>query len=259
MVIKSQKQLNSYQKAADISTEILAELVDMVAPGIFPIEIDKRAEKLCKKHKVRPAFKGQEDLHSMYKFSTCISVNDTVVHGVPSRKVPIKKGDLVGVDFGVIRSGLYTDHCHTVGVGTINSKDELLLNSGRRSIQNGVTQAIVGKKVGDIGHAISASVKSDGYVIAKEFIGHSIGTRLWENPGVPPIGKKGTGQKLEEGLVLCIEAQVLAGSDKVYKADDGWTIKTYDGGNAVMFEYMVIVQKNQPLVLTDTLNWKILV
>ncbi len=259
MILKSEQELKKYEEAAKISTAILAELVDMVSEGVYPIEIDSHAQKLCKKYGVRPAFKGQEDYYSMYEYSTCISVNDTVVHGVPSKTEMIKEGDIVKVDFGLIKDGLYTDHCHTVGLRKLTEENLKLINSGRQAIQEGVAQAILGKKVGDIGYAISSEVERFGYTIAKDFIGHAIGRKLWEEPGIPPIGKRDTGRPLTEGMVLCIEAQILAGSDKVYKSPDGWTIKTKDGGNAVMFEYMVVVKKDAPLVLTNTLNWKVVV
>jgi len=259
MILKSKKDLDKYIEATKLSTEILSELVSMVSIGVYPIEIDKRAGELCKKHGARPAFKGQEDYSGMYEYSTCISVNDTVVHGVPSSGEMIKDGDVVSLDFGLVKDGLYTDHCHTVGVGKVSEGDKNLINVGRKSIQDGVSQAIVGNRVGDIGYATSSEVYAKGFVIAKDFIGHGIGKRLWEEPGIPPIGKKGTGAKLVEGMVLCIEAQILAGSEKVYKTGDGWTIKTRDGKNSVMYEYMVVVRKDTPLILTDTLNWKVLV
>jgi methionyl aminopeptidase len=258
MIITRKHDRDLYLKAGALSTEILSKLKAAVKAGVLPIEIDALAEKLCRKNSVRPAFKGVNP-YNPYQYSTCISLNDVVVHGIPSRTEPIKAGDIVKVDFGLIYQGLYTDHCFSVIVGKSSPQKEKLLKSARDSVQQAVKLAIAGNRVGDLGAAMYLGVKKDGFDVLKQYTGHGIGRSLHEMPAIPAFGQKGTGEVLEPGMVLCVESQVVTGSDKVKVAPDGWSVVTVDHGNSAMFEYMVIVDRDKPCVLTDTRDWEMIV
>ena len=259
MIIKSTKQLATYEQATKISTQILAQVRDAVAEEVTPAQLDALADDLCKKHKVVPNFKGQGSSRNLYKWATCISVNDEVVHGVPNDK-PLKKGDLVKLDFGILYKGLNTDQCVTVVVGNfIDDEDERLVKTTRQAIQKAVHLAIAGKKTGDLGYAMQSIAEKAGFSVVREFVGHGIGKTLHEEPQIAAYGKKNSGQVLREGMVICIEAQVVAGSDEIYIDGSGWTVKTADGKKSAMFEYMVIVGKERPVVLTETMDWRLVI
>lgn len=259
MIIQTKQELKEYQKAADISVGILTQLKNAVRPGVLPIEVDRLADKLCQKYNVRPAFKGVGAKGNRYHHATCIAVNDTVVHGIPSKTEKFRPGDIVKVDFGLIHKGYVTDHCFTVGIQPISGKRLRFIRTAQEAIEQAALQAIVGGRTGDIGHTIQSIAEAAGYSVAKEFTGHGIGHSLHEPPSIPVFGKKGTGTVLEDGMVSCVEAQILMGSDRVYFADDGWTVKTQDGAPAAMFEYMVVVRDCIPLFLTDTRGWEVVV
>lgn len=255
MIIKSAKELRDYEKAVQISTLILAEVKNAIAEGVTPSQLDSLADDLCKKYKVIPNFKGQGSSRNLYKWATCISVNDMVVHGIPSDK-PLKRGDVVKLDFGIRHKGLNTDQCVTVVVREfLNDKDKSLVRIARQAVQKAVKLAVVGKKTGDLGHAMQSTAEKAGFNVIKEFVGHGIGKTLHEEPQIAAYGKKNTGQVLKEGMVICIEAQVVAGSDEIYIDNSGWTARTVDGAKSAMFEYMVVVGKEKPVVLTETMDW----
>ncbi len=256
MIIHTSQQLAQYQAVAKLSTAILAQLYDVVKPGVTPLEIDALAEKLCQKNQVIPGFKGVGPANNLYRHATCISVNDTVVHGIPNNR-PFQPGDIVKVDFGIIKDGLQTDHCFTLGLAPLTKIDDNLIKVSREAVQTAVKLAVVGNTTGDLGFAMQSVIEKGGCNVAKEFIGHGIGHEMHEAPQLPAYGVKGTGRILQEGLVLCVEAQVLAGSADVVFKEDGWTVKTQDGKKAGMFEYMVVVGREKPIVLTPTLDWAV--
>ncbi len=258
MIIENKKQLKKYQQAGQLSTNILKQLHQAVRPGVTPLEIDQLAAELCQKHDVVPSFKGAGSANNRYQYATCVSVNDTIVHGIPNQR-KFQAGDVVKVDFGLIKDGLQTDHCFTLGLAPLAAEDERLIIASRDAVQEAVKLAVVGNKTGDLGFAIQSLIEQAGFNVAKEFIGHGIGFDMHEDPQLPAFGRQGKGVKLAEGMVLCVEAQVLAGDDRVVFSKDGWTVKTADGKNAAMFEYMVVVGKEKPIILTPTLNWEIIV
>lgn len=259
MIIKSKPQLNTYLQATKISTQILKQLKDATQAGVKPIEIDDLAQDLCRQHQVKPAFLGVPGTKGPYQHATCISINDTIVHGVPSGNYKIRVGDIVKLDFGIIYQGLYTDHCITVGVGKLDPKDQLLVETTREAVQIAAKAAIVGNTTGYLGHLMHSTVQEKGFDVLKNYIGHGIGHSLHESPQVPAFGQPMSGQILKKGMVICVEAQVVAGSDRSYTASDGWSVKTRDGQNSAMFEYMVMVGKRKPKILTKTMDWDILV
>lgn len=258
MIINSQTQLATYKKATQISKEILSQLRDVIAPGTYPIELDKLAGELCQKNGVVSSFKGVKNGGLTYGFNSCISVNDEILHGIPSHDRKIQSGDLVKIDFGIIYQGFYTDHCFTVGVGKITAEDKRLLEVSKKSVLNAVKLAKPGHSTGDLGHAMHSTAYKAGFDTLKQYVGHGIGLSLHENPEIPAFGKAGTGQKLQKNMIVCVECQVVTGSDQVYIEKNGWTVKTNDGGKGSMFEYMVRVDK-RPEILTTTQDWPLVI
>lgn len=258
MIITNHHDLVNYQRAGALSTQILRELKLAVKPGILPIEIDRLAESLCRKNQVKPAFKGVYPANP-YQYSTCISVNDVIVHGIPSQTEKLKAGDVVKVDFGLVYQGLYTDHCFTVAVGQFTPASKSLVTAARDAVAAAIPLAIAGNTTGDLGNRMQTIAQNNGFDVLKQYTGHSIGRTLHDPPAIPAFGEKKTGTLLEKNLVLCLEAQVVTGSDQVKVADDGWSVKTIDGGLSAMFEYMVIVGEKQPILLTPTLDWGMIV
>ena len=250
MVINKQKDIETLQEGADISVEILKRLGESIKEGVTSLKIDELAGQLCREYKVKPSFKRVKG----YDFNTCISVNDVAVHGIP-KDIPLKKSDLVSIDFGIIYKGFNTDHCWTWSVGKPNNENEKLLLAGRNAVENCLPLAITGNYTGDLGHEMERVAKKNGFNILKMFVGHGIGKTLHDLPDIPAYGNKGSGTRLVTGMVICIECQVVNDTGKVYIDSDGWSAKTENGGNSVMFEYMVIVNNDKPIVLTNTLDW----
>ncbi|MEN8253340.1 MAG: type I methionyl aminopeptidase [Patescibacteria group bacterium] len=257
MIIKNKQQRKTYKEACHISTQILRELYNMLEVGLYPIEVDKRAFELCKKWDVIPSFYGVQGKKSKYQHATCIQINDAVVHGIPSKTDKIKDGDLVTVDFGIIYEGFYTDHAFTVGIGNVNAEDKRLLKIAKDTVLAAVQLAKVDAMTGDLGNIMISKAQKNGFDTAKKYVGHGIGKRLHEYPEIPTFGIKNTGMPLRKGMVLCIEAQLMIGSDELKNDKDNWTVRTKDGSKSVMFEYMVEVGKNGPKILTDTSKWEL--
>jgi len=250
-IIKTENDYRDIKKAADISTLILRELRDSVKEGVKASDVADIAASLCQKNKVKAAFLGVSGPQGDFPSSVCISVNNTILHGIPHPAIEFKKGDLVKVDFGVIYNGFYTDHCVTVPVGEISSEDKRLLETGRLCIDTAVKEAIVGNYVSDISKTLQGVCDLAGFDFIKNYCGHGIGKSLWLEPEVLTYTYKGQDQiPLLNGMCLCVENQVVAGKDTLFLDNDGWSLKTVDGSKGVMFEHMVIVRKNQPEVLT---------
>jgi methionyl aminopeptidase len=258
MIIKSSSELAAYKEVCQISTQIMAQLRKAIKPGIYPIELDKLAGELCKKNNVRSSFKGVTHQKLTYDFNSCISINDEVLHGIPNSQRKIQAGDLVKIDFGIIHQGLYTDHCFTVGVKKISVKDQELINVGREAVLNAVKLAKPGNMTGDLGYAMHSTAFRAGFDTLKQYVGHGIGRSLHENPEIPAYGQPKTGTKLEKNMIICVECQVVTGGDQIYVENNGWTVKTEDGGKGVMFEFMVRVDK-KPEILTQTQDWPLIV
>lgn len=258
MIIRDKSQEEEYIEAGKISMKILKSMGNMAKEDTTPLEIDEYAGNLCKKYGVKPAFVGVQSQRSVYRHNSCISVNDEVVHGIPSRDRKLRKGDVVKIDFGIIYNGLHTDHCFTFGVSQLSAEDERLVRTARIAVETAVSKAVVGNTTGDLGNTMQSVSKVAGFDVLKHFIGHGIGRSLHEKPEIPAFGIPGGGTHLEEGMVICIECQVVAGSDQYITEENGWTVRTKDGLKAAMFEYMVIVKKKKPKVLTPMYDWKII-
>jgi methionyl aminopeptidase len=255
VIIKNKKQKREYLEACKISVEILKEVYEAIEIGISPIDLDKLAGKLCEEKGVKPSFFDVPGRKGIYGYNSCIQINDVAVHGIPDANYNIKDGDLVTVDFGIIYKGYYTDHCVSVGVGNVSEENIKLLRVGKESVLSAIKQATSGNYTGDIGYTLENEAQKHNYDTLKEYIGHGIGESLHDDPEVPAYGNKGDGNLLKKGQVICIESQVVAGEPKVKTDTDGWTTRTRDGKNAVMFEYMVMVDNAKPLNMTPTQDW----
>jgi methionyl aminopeptidase len=244
--LKSERELNLMRKAGGIVAQILEEMVAMAKPGITTGELDRYAESRTKQLKALPAFKGYHG----FPASVCISVNDEVVHGIPSNKRVLKEGDIVGLDFGVIYEGWFGDSARTVAIGKISPEAQKLLDTTRESLMRGIEQCREGNRVFDIGHAIQNYVEGFGYGVVREFVGHGIGRALHEEPQVPNYGPKGKGLQLKAGMVLAIEPMINAGSHEVKVLKDGWTAVTVDHSLSAHFEHTVAITPQGPEILT---------
>ncbi len=232
--------------ASRIVAEILAELREIVRAGITTGEIDRIAEELTLKKKSKPAFKGYRG----FPASICISVNEEVVHGIPSAKRILKNGDIVGLDFGVIYDGYYGDSALTVSIGAIPSEVEHLLRVTEQSLYKAIEQALPGNFVSDISAAVQRLADAHNFGIVREFCGHGIGRSLHEDPPVLNYVQNGKGPKIKSGLVLAIEPMINLGTEKVKVLDDGWTVITADGKPSAHFEHTIAVTPNGPEILT---------
>ena len=259
MIVTNKKQVQAYKEAGKVSTFILKQLKDATKAGVYPIEIDDLAFKLCKKNDVIPSFKGVSNGKSHYEHATCISVNDTVVHGIPDANRALQPGDIVKLDFGIIHNKLFTDHCVTVGIEKLSPNDQQLVEITKQAVLSAAKQAIAGNTTGLLGNIMHETALENGFDVLKNYIGHGIGLSLHEDPEIPAFGHPLRGTVLEKGMVICVEAQLVAGSDQVITAKDTWSVKTADGSNSAMFEYMVIVGKRQPKFLTPTQDWPLIV
>ena len=230
-----------------IVRQVLDELRAMVAPGITTMDLERFAEKKIAELGAKPAFKGYYD----YPCVLCTSVNEEIVHGIPSEKRELKEGDIVSIDCGVVLDGYYGDAAITVPVSdAVKPELRKLLTVTEESLYKGIDQALIGNSVGDEGAAVQEHVEAAGFSVVREFVGHGIGTRLHEEPQVPNFGARGHGAKLREGMVLAIEPMVNYGKPETRVLGDKWTAVTVDGSFSAHFEHCVAVTKDGPVILT---------
>ena len=232
--------------ANQLVADVLAELEAEVAPGVTTADLDRLAERLVRDAGAEPAFKGYRG----YTATLCASVNEEVVHGIPSAERVLRDGDIVSLDIGVKLAGFFGDSAVTVAVGTVDERTVELLAVTRDSLEKAIEQVRVGQRLSDIGHAVQSYVEAHGFSVVREFVGHGIGEELHEDPQVPNYGQPGRGPKLAEGMVLAIEPMVAMGRPDVRVLADGWTAVTRDGSLAAHFEHTVAVGANGPLILT---------
>jgi methionyl aminopeptidase len=250
ILLKSRDEIECMRAANVIVAEILAEVRERVRPGVTTAELDALAEELTHKKGARPAFKGYTVAGRTFPASICISINDEVVHGVPSTRRTLKAGDIVGLDFGVCHRGYYGDSAMTVPVGPVSTEAERLMRVTADALRSGIEAVRAGGHVGDISGAVQDTVEAAGYSVVREFVGHGIGRSLHEDPQVPNYRTGARGVRLQEGLVLAIEPMVNAGAAAVYVKDDGWTAATRDGRLSAHFEHSVAVTSNGPYILS---------
>jgi methionyl aminopeptidase len=245
--LKSLKEIQTMKGASRIVAEILLELRENVHEGATTADLDRIAEDLTLKKKATPAFKGYRG----FPASLCISINDEVVHGIPSPKRVLKSGDVVGLDFGVIYEGYYGDSAITVPVGRISPEVAQLLRVTEQCLHQAIEQAIPGNFLSDVSAAVQKLAEANNYGIVREFCGHGIGRSLHEDPPVLNYVQNGKGPKIKPGLVLAIEPMINLGSEKVRVLDDGWTVITADGKPSAHFEHTIAVMQDGPVILTQ--------
>ena len=248
IVCKSGSEIEKMRRSGRIVRQVLDQLRDMVAPGVTTMDLEQAAERKMKELGAKPAFKGYFD----YPCVLCTSINEEIVHGIPSAKRVLKAGDIVSIDCGVVMDGYYGDAAITVPVGdSLSPELKKLLEVTEASLYRGIDAARVGNSVGDVGAAVQELVEANGFSVVREFVGHGIGTRLHEEPQVPNFGTRGQGTRLREGMVIAIEPMVNSGKAATRVLDDNWTAVTADGSFSAHFEHCVAVTRDGPLILTQ--------
>ncbi|HXW08240.1 MAG TPA: type I methionyl aminopeptidase [Vicinamibacterales bacterium] len=246
IVCKSPAEIERMRHANILVADVLAELEDLVVPGVTTAELDAEAERLVRGAGAEPAFKGYRG----YPATLCASVNEEVVHGIPGRRA-LAEGDIISLDIGVKLNGFYGDSAITVPVGRIRPDVGTLLEVTKAALGRGIAQVRLGGRVSDIGHAIQQYVEEHGFSVVREFVGHGIGAALHEEPQIANYGDPGRGPRLAEGMVLAIEPMVNMGKPGVKVLPDGWTAVTRDGSLSAHFEHTVAVTRDGPVVLTQ--------
>src|SRR4051794_22187483 len=248
IIYKTDAEIGLMQQSAQLVSKTLTEVAKVLKPGTTTMELDKLCDEFVRDHNAIPSFK---DYKGSYPYNICASVNDVVVHGFPNNE-PLKEGDIVSIDMGVILSGWHGDHAYTFVIGEVTDATLQLVRVTKESLYKGVEKATVGNRVGDISYAIQEyTEKKHGYGVVRELVGHGLGRSLHEDPQVPNYGKRGNGSKLKENAVLAIEPMINMGTKEVYTEDDGWTVRTRDGKPSVHFEHDVCIKKNKALILSD--------
>lgn len=250
ILLKSREEIDHMRAASLIVAEVLGAVEAKVRPGVCTEELDTLAEDLTRKRGAKTAFKGYVVGGRTFPASICISINDEVVHGIPSTRRVLRDGDIVGLDFGVSYEGYFGDAARTVPVGTVAPEAKRLMDVTRSALAAGIDAIRPGGYVGDISGAIQDVAEGAGYSLVREFVGHGIGRKLHEDPQVPNYRTGARGARLTEGLVLAIEPMVNAGRPEVYVKDDGWTAATRDGRLSAHFEHSVAVTADGPYILT---------
>ena len=238
VVLKKPDEINAIRKSSLLVGKALAEIAKIVEPGVTTLQLDKVAESFIRDHGAYPGFLGYHDFPN----SICASVNQAVVHGIPNAQ-PLKEGDIVSIDIGVLWDGFWGDSAFTFAVGQISDDLQKLLDATRMCLELGVEQAAIGKRIGDIGYAVQNYAETNGYGVVRELVGHGVGIQLHEAPEVPNYGRRGQGLVMTEGLVIAIEPMINLGTKNVRQLKDGWTIETQDGKPSAHFEHTVAVGK----------------
>lgn len=247
IIYKTESEIVQMKEAAMLVSKTLTEVAKVLKPGTTTLQIDKQCADFIKQHQAISSFLNYRG----YPFTICASVNDVVVHGFPN-DTPLKEGDIISIDMGVILNGWHGDHAYTFIMGEANSASINLVKVTKESLYKGIEKATVNNRVGDIAYAIQEHTEiKNGYGVVRELVGHGLGRSLHEDPQMPNYGKRGTGPKLKENLVLAIEPMINLGSREVFTDDDGWTVRTRDGKPSVHFEHDICVKRNKALILSD--------
>jgi methionyl aminopeptidase len=244
-VLKTREQIELMRESALVVSRTLGEIAKLIKPGVTPLELDKVAEAYIRSQGAVPGFLG----YGGFPNSLCTSVNEQVVHGIPS-DTPLKEGDIISVDCGAILNGYYGDHAYTFAVGEISEETKQLLKVTEESLYLGIEQIRSGNRVGDVGFAVQQHAEKHGYGVVRELVGHGLGTHMHEDPELPNYGRRGQGKKMKDGLVLAIEPMINLGTEKVAQLEDGWTIVTQDGKPSAHFEHDVAIVGGKPEILS---------
>ncbi|MCX6315059.1 MAG: type I methionyl aminopeptidase [Sphingobacteriales bacterium] len=244
---KSKAEVELMRQSALLVSKTLAMVAGIIKPGVSTLYLDKEAETFIKDHQALPSFKG----YNGFPYACCISVNDAVVHGFPSNK-ELKDGDVVSVDVGVFKNGFHGDSAYTFALGAVPDEIKKLMQVTKTSLYKGIEQAVHGARVGDIANAIQQYTEREhGYGVVRDLVGHGLGRHLHEEPQVPNFGKRGTGAKLKDGMVIAIEPMINLGTREVYHDKDGWTIRTVDGKPSAHYEHDICIQKGKADILSS--------
>ena len=246
IVLRTAKEIDMMRKACQISAEALQLTGESVKPGITTYELDRIAYQYIKKQGAEPNFLN----YNGFPATACISINDEVIHGIPSKKRVLKEGDIVSIDLGAKVNGYNGDNAATFACGVISDEAKRLCDTTRESLYLGIEQAVAGNRIGDIAYAIQSYCEERGFSVVREYTGHGVGTHLHEDPSVPNYGTPGRGQRLLPGMTIAIEPMINAGSKAVKCLPDGWTVKTLDGKLSAHFEHTIAITKGEPIILT---------
>lgn len=246
IIIKSKQELDLMREAGKVCGQILRDLKDLIKPGISTLEIDRFVEKTVREHGMTAAEKG----YCGYPASVCVSINDEVVHGIPSKKRHLKEGDIVSCDLVVEYKGYMADAARTYPVGQVSPEAAHLIETAERAFFNGIAFAKPGYRLQDISHAIQETVEGEGFGVIRDFVGHGIGSEMHEDPQIPNVGKAGKGPRLQPGMTLAIEPMITQGTWEVDILEDDWTAVTLDGGLAAHYENTVVITDGEPELLT---------
>ena len=249
--LNTEDEIDLLRSANQLVSKTHAELAKVIKPGVTTAQLDKIAEEFIRDHGAIPTFKGFPNPYGgPFPASICASVNDEVVHGIPN-DVPLKDGDIVSIDCGTLLNGFCGDSCYTFCVGEVADEIKQLLKVTKESLYKGIEVALVGKRIGDISHAVQAHCEKHGYGVVREFVGHGIGKEMHEDPQVPNYGRPGNGPLLKNGLCLAIEPMITLGSPKIGMMPDRWTIKTLDGKCAAHFEHTIAIHHGKAEILSS--------
>ena len=245
IIYKSIEEIKLIKESAQLVSKTLGELKTHIEPGAIPLSLDKIAETYIRDHNAEPGFLGLYDFPN----TLCISINEEVVHGIPSKK-PLQNGDIISIDCGVLKNNFYGDHAYTFPVGEIKDELKQLLEVTKEALYRGINKLNVGNRIGDVSHEIQSFTESFGYGVVRELVGHGLGETMHEEPDIPNFGEKNTGPKIKNGLVVAIEPMINLGLKDVEQGSDGWTVITKDRKPSAHFEHNVAVVKNKPEILS---------
>ena len=246
IVLKTKSELALMRTAGRIATQALIMAGQMVRPGVSTAQIDREVNKFIVSHGAAPSFLG----YGGFPASACISINDAVIHGIPSRRL-ISEGDIVSIDVGAFYKGYHADNAATFPAGKISAVAQALMDATAQSLQKGIAQARVGNRVGDISFAVQEYVEKLGYSVVRKYVGHGVGKQMHEPPEVPNFGRKGSGSRLVAGMTLAIEPMINQGVSDIKVLPDGWTVLTADGKLSAHFEQTVLITDGEPIILTE--------
>jgi methionyl aminopeptidase len=245
LIYKTEAEIEILRRNNLLVSKTLAEVAKLIKPGVTTLQLDKIAEEFIRDHGAIPGFLG----YGGYPNTLCTSVNDEVVHGIPSERI-LKDGDIVSVDCGTYMEGFYGDTAYTFQVGEVKTEIVNLLKTTKESLFKGIEKAIEGNRIGDIGYAVQFHAEKSGFSVVREMVGHGLGRDMHEAPEVPNYGKRGRGVKLSENLVICIEPMINMGSKYIKQDSDGWTIRTIDGKPSAHYELAVVIKKDKAEILS---------
>ena len=251
--IKSKREIELMREASKIASQTQKRVEELIRPGISTIELDRAAEKIIRENDAIPAqknFPHYEKGVAPFPATLCISINDVVIHGIPSKKIILNEGDIVSVDLVVLKNGFHGDCARTYIVGETSPEAKKLVDITKQAFYEGIKFAKSGNRIGDISHAIGEFVNKNGYSVVREFEGHGIGRQMHEEPEVPNYGKAGKGARLVPGMTIAVEPMVIMGKPDIYQLDDGWTIVTEDGSLSAHYENTILITEKEPEILT---------